>query len=212
MQACPLCQIQFEQKSQNIQGREYYSCPECFLLFVDSRMHLNFEQEKVRYDQHTNSSSDLSYQKYIQNFLNKLIPKIKLGSSGLDFGCGPGPTISHLLNQQGFKVLDYDLHFYPNLDVLQDKYDFVTCTEVVEHFQKPQEGWEQLRDLLHAESLLMVVTQVYDKQNLSRWHYLRDVTHVCFYSVRTMEWIAQKYSWTLSLESDPDQGVFFFQV
>jgi len=207
---CPLCRIQFVQSSQHIQGREYYSCPECFLLFVDPRFYLPIEQEKVRYDQHTNHPTDVKYQNYIQNFLNKLIPQIKLGAKGLDFGCGPGPTISHLLNQQGFEVQDYDLHFFCDKNLLKNKYDFVTCTEVVEHFQQPQEGWAQLRDLLHSQSVLMVVTQVYDHQNLNRWHYLRDVTHVCFYSVRTMQWIAQKYSWTLN--SEPDQGVFFFQV
>ena len=207
---CPLCQIHFEQSAQHIQGREFFSCPECFLLFVDPKYFLNFESERKRYDQHTNHNSDFKYQKYIQVFLDQLIPRIKKGSQGLDFGCGPGPTISHLLNQQGYHVQNYDLHFFPDQNLLQKKYDFVTCTEVVEHFQDPQFGWKTLKNLLHSQSLLMIVTQVYDQQNLNRWHYLRDVTHVSLYSVRTMEWLARTYSWTLI--SAPDQGVFFFQV
>ena len=207
---CPLCQNSFEQSSQKIQGREFYSCPECFLLFVDPKYIVSFEIERQRYNQHKNHNSDLRYQKYIQDFLDRLIPKIKSGSRGLDFGCGPGPTISYLLNQQGYVVEDYDLHFFPNQKLLQQTYDFVTCTEVVEHFQNPKEGWEQLRALLRAGSLLMIVTQIYDAQDLNRWHYLRDVTHVSMYSVRTLGWLARTYSWKLI--SEPDQGVFFFQV
>jgi hypothetical protein len=32
---------------------------------------------------------------------------------GLDYGCGPGPTLSSMFREKGFKMADYDLFFKP---------------------------------------------------------------------------------------------------
>ena len=32
-----------------------------------------------------------------------------------------------------------------------------------------------------------------DDERFANWHYRRDPTHVCFYRLQTMRWIAQRY-------------------
>ena len=42
----------------------------------------------------------------------------------------------------------------------------------------------------------------------SSWHYLRDPTHVCFYSENTMRWLARRHGWSLEV---PRANVVLFR-
>ena len=70
--------------------------------------------------------------------------RLQPGMQGLDSGCGPGPVLSMLLREAGMAMTDDDPFYAPNVDALQRQYDFVACTEVVEHFRDPHAGWAQL--------------------------------------------------------------------
>ena len=40
--------------------------------------------------------------------------------------------------------------------------------------------------------------RVRDKDAFSKWHYIQDPTHVCFWSETTFQWIADQWQATLS--------------
>ncbi|MCC1498350.1 methyltransferase domain-containing protein, partial [Alcanivorax sp. 1008] len=74
------------------------------------------------------------------------------------------------------------------------QYDFVTCTEVVEHFHQPAREFERLTSLLTPTGVLAIMTSLLDDGvDFHTWHYRRDPTHVSFYRQTTFNWIANHY-------------------
>ena len=65
--------------------------------------------------------------------------KISTSDIGLDYGCGFAPALANILKSRGFKVELYDPFFFPDKKVFNKQYDFITCTETVEHFFYPFE-------------------------------------------------------------------------
>lgn len=100
----------------------------------------------------------------------------------------------------------YDPLFFPERP--QGKFDFVTCTEVVEHFEQPLVGFEELFSYLQKESALVVMTETYPpNQPMAEWYYARDFTHLHFYSPETFEWIAQHFKRSLHIRN-PRLAIF----
>ncbi|MGB2360319.1 MAG: methyltransferase, partial [Porticoccaceae bacterium] len=57
--------------------------------------------EKAIYDQHQNSPDDLQYRRFLSRLTEPLLERLGPCSRGLDFGCGPGPTLSVMMAEQG---------------------------------------------------------------------------------------------------------------
>jgi len=56
-----------------------------------------------------------------------------------------------------------------------------------------------LFDLLIKGGWLGIMTKlIIDKNSFSQWHYIRDLTHVCFYSQATFKYIAGRYETSLT--------------
>ena len=92
----------------------------------------------------------------------------------------------------------YDPYFSPSTKPLEETYDFVTCTETLEHLREPRQELEMLNSLLRSPGWLGVMTGMLDDwKEFPSWYYHRDPTHVCFYSHETMKWIAEKYLWSV---------------
>ena len=73
------------------------------------------------------------------------------------------------------------------------KYDFITATEVFEHLRNPIETIELLWQRLKPGGIFGIMTKlVIDKEAFSTWHYITDRTHICFFSVKTFKWLANK--------------------
>jgi len=119
---------------------------------------------------------------------------LALGAEGLDFGCGPGPAISVMLGERGYSVRDYDPIFRPDAAALARRYDFIACTEAAEHFHRPAREFDVMARLLRSGGRLGLMTQLRTAQvNFPAWRYLRERSHVTFYSPRTMAWIGGQY-------------------
>jgi hypothetical protein len=43
---------------------------------------------------------------------------------------------------------------------------------------------------------------VMDASAFSRWHYIRDMTHICFYSRSTFEYLARQFNADLNIVAD----------
>jgi hypothetical protein len=123
--------------------------------------------------------------------------RLPAGSSGLDYGCGPGPALAAMLREAGHEVAFFDPFFRPDRAVLERQYDFVTCTETAEHFHRPADEFDRLMTLVRPGGWLAVMTcfQTNDAP-FATWHYRKDPTHVVFYREETLRILAARRGWT----------------
>lgn len=106
--------------------------------------------------------------------------------------------LAELLTRAGRPTVTYDPAFRPGAGVLQARYDFVVCSEVLEHVHEPQALFERFRALLRPGGLIGIMTGMYDAvPSFADWWYIRDSTHVCFYSKATMTWVARAFGWNV---------------
>lgn len=193
---CPLCSAEDLYQLATIDSKTYERCNVCQLTFLSAKHHLPPEAELARYQLHENSPEDRRYRKFLSRLTDHLVPNLSLGAEGLDYGSGPGPTLSVMLEEHGFRMNIYDPYFAPNTDTLEQTYDFITCTETVEHFYNPGVEFQRLDGLLRHGGWLGVMTEMLvSDENFAEWWYHREPTHVCFYKQATMAWIATQYDW-----------------
>lgn len=197
---CPLCDCPDAHPFHSDEMRPYYRCGLCKLVFVPAEHHLSPDEEKKRYDLHENDPDDPDYRDFLMKLADPLARRLQPGARGLDYGCGPGPALPRMMTGMGFPMECYDPFYANNREFLEHTYDFVTCTEVVEHFRRPGEDWAIMVNLLRRKDYkrrkgyLAVMTQMLDTcDDFSRWHYRRDDTHICFYARATLKWIAGRY-------------------
>jgi SAM-dependent methyltransferase len=161
---------------------------------------LDRASERARYETHENDPRDPRYRAFLRRLCTPLVARLPRSAEGLDYGSGPGPTLSVMLEEQGFPMALYDPFYAPDETVLQRTYDFVTCTETAEHFFSPARELERIDRLLRPGGWLGLMTQVLEEgASFSQWYYARDPSHVSFYRARTLRWIAQHRRWELEL-------------
>ncbi|MFA7256824.1 MAG: class I SAM-dependent methyltransferase [Kiritimatiellales bacterium] len=216
---CPLCESTATEPFYRDRKREFFQCLECDLVFVPPQFQLSPEEEKARYDFHSHSLADSGYRNFLNRLFQPLVaPKpceggleIKLspGAHGLDFGCGREPTLSVLFEEAGFPCVNYDLHYFNDPLALETQYDFLTCSETIEHFRNPRAEFERLLSLVKPGGWIGIMTQLRDDAPpFEKWFYKDDATHLCFFSRKSFQWLEKRYG--LKLEFHPD-GVMLFQ-
>ena len=197
---CPLCGADGAPLFHRDARREYHRCPVCSLVFVPGRDWVSASEEKRHYDQHENDPADLRYRVFLSRLATPLLQRLKPGDCGLDFGCGPGPTLSVMLAEAGYPVALYDPIYVPDATVFAAAYDFITASEVVEHFREPGFELERLRRLIRPGGLLALMTKrVLSAAAFTKWHYITDPTHVAFFSDETFHWLAGRWGAKLDL-------------
>ncbi len=193
---CPLCGSSELATVPGTGDREYRDCAGCGLLSLHPRHFLSAEDELAHYGTHENDPSDPRYRAFLNRLAVPLAAGLKPGARGLDFGAGPGPTLSVMLEEAGFPTRNFDPFFAPGRRVLENTYDFVVCTETVEHFHRPDREFDLLNALLRRGGRLGVMTEVLPPDTeFAGWWYRRDPTHVSFYRDRTFQWLAKRYAW-----------------
>ena len=201
-QACPLCDAPDTENFAEVETRRYLRCENCRLTFLDPAQLPSREVEGDEYDRHHNDPADPRYRAFLDRLVAPLGGHLKPGMVGIDFGCGPGPTISLMLAERGIEVVDYDPIYRPTAGALERRYDFITCTEVVEHLHAPGRELTVIDRLLKPGGWLGVMTEMQDDDAaFATWWYRRDPTHVAFYRQETMAWIAQRFGWQLTFPS-----------
>jgi len=143
---------------------------------------------------HENAVDDPGYRRFLSRLATPLLERLRGPCQGLDFGSGFAPALAEMLRAEGHEVSLHDSFFQPNLEALERRYDFVTATEVVEHLHEPGRELERLWGCLREGGWLGIMTKlVRDQTAFSTWHYIRDPTHVCFFSRHTWRWWAALY-------------------
>lgn len=191
--ACPLCG-RLSAKHAEDPRRAFYQCSECALVFAEPASYLGPAAERAVYDQHENDPADARYRRFLDRLARPLLLRLSTGMHGLDYGCGPGPTLSVMLEEAGMEIALYDPYFAPGTGALERSYDFVTCSEVAEHFYEPGKEWARMAGLLRRGGWLGIMTRLVDSRRpFAQWYYKNDPTHVSFYSPRTFAWIGARH-------------------
>lgn len=205
---CPLCAAPVAGPPFAAHHRHYHECVGCGLIHVDPADRVTQEEELAHYQLHHNDPNDPRYRTFLNRLALPLAAALAPGAVGLDYGCGPGPTLSVMLRERGYPTAEYDPFFFPDEALLDQQYDFVTCTETAEHFFAPSEEFTRMFGMLRPNGVLGVMTQmVRESEPFESWRYARDPTHVCFYRPETMRWIAARFQRRLQM---PEANVALF--
>ncbi len=196
---CPLCAGAGINQYYEDKQRVYLQCSRCELVHVPAEHWLDAAAERAEYDLHQNSGADPGYRRFLSRLSEPMLERLQPGMAGLDFGCGPGPVLAQMLREQGLQVDLFDPFYFDDPALLRKQYDFITASEVVEHLQRPAEEFERLFCMLRPGGVLGIMTKlVRSPEAFSGWHYIRDLTHIAFYSRRTFEYIAARFGADLS--------------
>ncbi len=196
---CPLCghgqTALFHTLTRGAQqGRQFWLCPVCALVHVPRQFQLSEAAEAAFYQTHENNPDDPGYRGFLNRAAQPLLERLKPVSVGLDFGCGPAPTLSRMLAEHGHQCADYDYYFAGEPQLLEQQYDFITCTEVIEHISQPAQTFALWLRCLKPGGLLVVMTQLWlSQQRFSQWNYRNDPTHIAFYHADSWRWVAQQW-------------------
>lgn len=171
---------------------KYGHCKKCDYVWLSKEYLVDPEAEKERYAQHENSAENHGYVKMFEEFLEK-IGEIK-NRKVLDFGCGQNPVLAELMRKKGAEITFYDKYFFAEKSYAQGGYDLITLTEVIEHLAHPLAILQELQGLLREGGKIALMTKLRtgDEAEFARWWYRRDVTHVSFFTLKSLEFLAKK--------------------
>ena len=188
---CPLCGSEAKYFARFRQS-EYHRCSCCAGIFIDPQHLPDAASERGRYEEHNNDVNDPRYRKFVKPITKAIQRDFSATAAGLDFGAGTGPVISQVLSEQQYQIAQYDPYFHPQPQLLQQRYDYIVCCEVIEHFYQPRRDFVLLRQLLQPKGKLYCMTVLYrDEIDFENWFYVNDRTHVFFYSEQTLAWIVE---------------------
>ncbi|MCM2561686.1 class I SAM-dependent methyltransferase [Lutimaribacter sp. EGI FJ00015] len=206
--ACPVCTAPAPHFLQ-ADGYDYFRCPTCQARFLDPVRHPSRDAEKTTYLLHENDPGDPRYRRFLSKLADPLMTRLAPDSQGLDYGCGPGPALAHMLREAGHEVALFDPFFAPDPAPLNRTYDFVTCTEVAEHFHHPASEFDRLFGLVRPGGWLAIMTCFQtDDARFANWYYRKDPTHVVFYREDTFRYLAGRKGWRCEV---PIKDVAFMQ-
>ncbi|WP_273428035.1 class I SAM-dependent methyltransferase [Marinobacter sp.] len=198
MTECPVCEQGQLEDFQVVNAQQYLRCQVCEATLLAHGCRLSTSEERAIYDFHENEAEDPGYRKFLSKLTEPLLERLQPGMVGLDFGCGPGPALAGMLTEAGMAMSLYDPFFNDSDQALKRQYDFLTCTEVVEHLHQPAQVFRQMDGLLKPGGWLGVMTCFQtDDARFANWHYRRDPTHVVFYRERTLAIIGDQLGWEL---------------
>lgn len=197
---CPVCLHRDTEQYCCVGSRDYWRCHICEATFLVPEQLPSLDLEIGQYRLHRNEIDDSGYRAFLSRVADPLIARLEQGQEGLDYGCGPGPALAAMLEEAGQRMAVYDPLFFDSPEVLARQYDFITCSEVAEHFHRPAEEFQRLTGMVKPGGLLAVMTSfLTENTDFAHWHYRRDPTHVVFYREKTFRWIADHFGWSCEI-------------
>ncbi|MEJ2497326.1 MAG: class I SAM-dependent methyltransferase [Sulfurovaceae bacterium] len=175
-------------------SNRFYHCDICDCIMKPKSSFLTKNEEKGRYDLHKNDANECGYRAFVSPVVERIKKEQSCDAKGLDFGSGRDSAVVTQLQEVGYDIKSYDPYYFPDEEVLKRRYDYISCTEVIEHFYRPQKEFQRLKDMLQEDGALYIMTEIYSEDNdFKNWYYKEDPTHVIFYTKKSFEWIKEHY-------------------
>lgn len=191
---CLVCEMETESLYHSKFDMLYFQCKKCGFIFKDRHKILPSSDEFACYEGHENSIEDPRYVAFFLKFLTKAVFPFFNGGEALDFGSGPEPVLAQILRKYfRIKVDIYDKYYAPYPVFEEKEYDMILCTEVAEHLDDPQHYFALFSKHLKKEGMLSIMTLIkQQEQDFLSWHYMRETTHISFYTKESLEYLAEK--------------------
>jgi hypothetical protein len=212
VQACRICSNATNQLRDSSQNISYHSCSGCEYIFVDDSHVLTEEEEKARYLLHENTVENDGHVRIFRDFIEKAVAPYKSSiKKVLEFGCGSSPVLSSMLIDMGFHVDIYDKFFAPEEIYINNTYDLITATEVMEHLRDPLPTIKLLKKHTNKKGIIAIMTAFHplDETKFMEWWYRRDKTHISFYTPVTFKYAAELLD--LKLAAYDDKNIIVLQ-
>ena len=218
----------------SVKEKEYYRCSECDGVFMAPKSRLSSEKQKERYLKHNNTLENSGYVDFLRSFIEPVLGFIKQQRCDdteranmriLDYGSGPEPVLVELLEAyrkegvlysdygiRDFEIRGWDPFFAAETQFFEGGADLVTCLEVAEHFESPDEDFAKLSSCVKGGGYLAVGTMLLPQggeEAFKSWWYRSDATHVSFYTENALRTVAAKHG--LSLVERLSDRIFVFK-
>lgn len=210
MKKCKICQSDTTVITD--EKKIYHKCLTCQYLFLDEKFYIDKSREKKHYDKHHNNFDSLGYVKMFEELIEEFIkPHESNIKNALDFGCGEGEVLPILLERRDISCDRYDLFYFPKKIYKEKKYDLITSTEVFEHLQNPLEILKELLSHIKKDGYLLLMSAFYPKtdEKFLKWWYIRDITHIGFFNIKTFEYLAHELN--LKIVSHNNKNIIIFK-
>lgn len=219
--SCPVCEsltkfafkVPFRNGKPNFDGSnynpdvEYNHCEVCKLYYSKTQRNWTSDDflAKVYNTRYVSYDTDIIYASgnrpsaMYRLMHNAFQNYLKSNAYILDYGCGRGFWVNKL-NEEGFKnIYGYDPYYRPNAEALQNKYDLITCTEVIEHDYDIVKTFNKFNAMLHVGGVLLVSTDVTDEMDEVSENYYTcpRVGHVMLYAKETLAYLANQTGFSL---------------
>ncbi len=185
----------------------YSRCRDCGYIGLDPARFPSRDEEEQRYLLHRNSPLDSGYVAYLQRFIDiALLPYVDPGAYILDFGSGPSPVLSSMIQSSGLECDSYDPIFMPGVLWRDAIYDAIVLHEVVEHLHDPGQALPGLIPCLKPGGIIAIRTRfppVEDGAFLA-WWYRMDPTHVGFFTLASLEKLFAPHGFHVTAYMQPD--------
>lgn len=191
--SCKICHHDTKSYQNTLSPSLYHYCPRCECIALDGAFTVSASQEKHQYDQHNNSLENEGYVQMFEDFLDYFWEELEHKTpKALDFGSGPTPVLSVLMQRRGANVTCYDKFYHPDKDFKTHRFTLITSTEVFEHLDNPLQTLMVLTEHLASGGHIALMTLFHDNNmdHFWTWWYRRDPTHITFFTPKTIEVLA----------------------
>lgn len=188
---CPLCGAHSELFYTH-RKKSFFQCSRCDGIFLDPAMRLSETEEKtaICITKTTPTTRVIAPTLLRLRTSSSEITCLRLHASIL-------AADQIQLWRKCFRNMDlnrfYMIRFFPEAHLLQQTYDVIACSEVMEHFYNPLNEFVLLRRMLNPGGKLCCMTRlVLPETDFAGWFYKNDATHVFFYAPATLDYICRK--------------------
>jgi SAM-dependent methyltransferase len=197
MKICKICSNETSEIIDKKSTKKYHKCAVCGYIALNESFYVDETRERAHYDKHHNTLESLGYVKMFEDLVCEFVLPYKDSiKTSLDFGCGEGEVLPIVLERENILCDRYDLHYFREKIYKDKEYDLILSTEVFEHLQNPIEAFAEL--LLHIKKdgylLLMSAFHPDNDEEFLKWWYIRDITHIGFFNLRTFIYMADRFN------------------
>ncbi len=173
--------------------KKFFRCASCGFSFLHPDFLPSEEAAFNRYKKHHNNEDDEAYKQFLSKIIGRALFYADKAESVIDWGSGPNPLASRLLREKGFSVFSWDPYFSFSEKPEKAFYDLALCIETAEHFFYPKKDFAAFFETVKPGAFAIIHTHLAleeDDDAFLRWWYTEDITHVSFYSKRSLELLA----------------------